>query len=935
MLPLRRRFAHGTSALMLAAMLAGCQSGGEAEVLQRVATGLQSTEAKVRNEAVIQLKSLLQKKPALAQARVLLADHLMRNGDPTGAKVEYQRALEAGAPQETVLPKLARAMLVTAQGALLITQFSNETLPNANADAELKAVIASAQLQQGQAEEAEKTIDAALRVAPEHSAAMQVQARLAAARGDLDKATALADAVVAKHPRDADALALRAELWLSQPAGKAKAMEVYKRAVDIDPRHVLALANLVSLRLVSGDLEGARQAQKQLRTAGPQLIITEQQEGTLAYAAGDHARARDIFQALLRGLPDNTNLLLLSGQNELKLNSAVQAETLFSRALALQPNNDKARRLLAQAQLALGQVPRALSTLAPLVDKPDAGPELLTLAAEAQLLNGNSQAANALYARATKLKPVDPKLRTVLATAAIGRESDDWVLNELRSIAASDTVGTSAEMALVSAHLRRGEAAQALKALDAVDAKRPKDPNMRILRGQILIGQGDLASARLAFDSALEASPGNLKAVLALSALDLREDKLQDARKRVQALLKQQPRNTRLLLAMAELQTRAPADPIARKKLLDEAVRADATDGDAHAALVAYHVEAGNLEAASVAAQEAVTAMPQSLDMLELQARTLLQRGQAQQALSSYAKMTSLAPRDLRGHLGTIDLHLRENDLANAKRAIDRALQAAPGAPALQTRAFLLALRSQQAPQALAIARNLQTERPGDAQGWVLEGDLEASQQKWGPAAAAYRKAIDKTGAEGLLLKYLHVLELDGRAAESRDFAAARLKAAPDDHALRFYLGDKAQQAGDLKLARQHYEDLLKRQPEHVPALNNLAGLLAAQKQPEALALARRAAALAPRLPAVLDTLAQVQAAEGKLGDAIATQQQAVNLAPLAGDLRLTLAKLLVRNGDRAEARQHLGKLAELGKGFNKQAEVAEMLQGLGPLLRQ
>lgn len=933
--PFRHRLALGTSTLMLATVLVGCQRGGEAEVLQRAATGLQSTDAKVRNEAVVQLKSLLQKKPSLAQGRILLANHLMSSGDPAGAKVEYQRALEAGAPPESVLPKLARVMLVTGQGAPLIAQFGKEQLPNADADAELKAFIAAAQLQQGQPDEAEKTVNAALRGAPGHPTAMEMQARLAAARGDLDKAASMADAVLAKHPGNADALALRAELWLGQPGGRAKALELYKQAVDADPRHVIALANLISLRLVSGDMDGARQAQKQLRLAGPQLIITEQQEATVAYVAGEHARAREIFQALLRGLPDNINLLLLSGQNELKLNSAVQAETLFSRALTLQPNNDKARRLLAQAQLALGQVPRSLTTLAPLIDKPNAGPELLTLAAEAELLNGNSQAANALYARATKLKPDDPKLRTVLATAAIGRESDDWVLNELRSIAASDTVGTSAEMALVSAHLRRGEAAEALKALDTVDAKRPKDPNMRILRGQILVGQGDLAGARRALDSALEASPANQKAVLALSALDLREDKLPEARKRVQALLKQQPRNTRLLLAMAELQARAPADPVARKKLLDEAVRADATDGDAHAALVAYQVEAGNLDAASVAAQAAVTAMPLSLDMLELQARTLLQRGQAQQALSSYAKMTSLAPRDPRGHLGTIDIHLRESHLDDARRAIDRALQAAPGTPALQTRAFLLAMRNQQAPQALAIARSLQTERPGDAQGWILEGDLEASQQKWGLAAEAYRKAIDKTGADGLRLKYLHVLELDGRAAESRTIAAARLKAEPNDHALRFYLGDKAQRAGDMKLARQHYEDLLKRQPEHVPALNNLAGLLLIQKQPDALALAKRAALLAPRQPAVLDTLAQAQAAEGNLGDAIATQQQAVNLAPQAGDLRLALAKLLVSNGDRAEARQHLGKLADMGKAFSKQAEAAKMLQDLGPLLRQ
>lgn len=933
-MPSRRHLRLGLSTLLLAALLAGCKGGSETEVLQRAATGLQSADPKLRGEAVVQLKSLLQKKPGNAQARLLLASHLLATGDPNGAKADFQRALEAGATPAEVLPKLARAMLVTGQGALVVSQYGKESLGNAEADAQLKSVIASAQMQQGHLDDAARTIEAALRAAPGHPAASQVQAQLAAARGDPAKAIEITEAVLAKHPRNADALALRAELWLGQPDGRARATEVYQQAVEADPRHVIALANLVSLRLVAGDLDGARLAQKQLRLAGPQLVVTEQQEGTLAYAAGDHARAREVFQALLRGLPDHINLLLLSGQNELKLNSAIQAETMFSRALALQPGNDTARRLLAQAQLALGQVPRALNTLAPLVDKPDAGPDLLALAAEASLLNGDNTTAQALYARAAKLKPVDPKLRTVLATAALGRQSDDWVVNELRGIAASDAAGTSAELALVSTHLRRGQPAEALKALDAVDAKRPKDPNPRILRGQILVGQGDLAGARRAFEAALANSPGHLKAALALSALDLREDKLGDARKRLQDLLKQQPRNTRLMLALAELQARPPADQAARKKLLEEAVRADRNDGDAHAALVAYHAENGNLEAASVAAQAAVTAMPQSLDMLDLQARTLLQRGEAQQAMSSYAKMTSLAPRDPRGHLGTIDLNLRDNDLADARRAVDRGLQAIPGSTDLLVRAFMLAVRSNKPADALAIARSLQTDRPGLALGWTLEAELEASRQKWDAAAAGYRKALDKASPDGVLLKYLHVLQAGGHADEARSFAAAWLKKHPDDLLLRFYLGDLAQRGGDLKLARQHYEDVLKRNGDHVPALNNLALLTLAQQQPGALALARRAAAAAPRQPDVLDTLAQAQAAEGSLGDAIATQRQAVALAPAAADLRLALAKLLVRNGDRSEARQQLGKLADLGKNYRGQAEVDSLLRDLGPLLR-
>ena len=235
-----------------------------------------------------------------------------------------------------------------------------------------------------------------------------------------------------------------------------------------------------------------------------------------------------------------------------------------------------------------------------------------------------------------------------------------------------------------------------------------------------------------------------------------------------------------------------------------------------------------------------------------------------------------------------------------------------------------------EADKALGIARSVQKDQPNLATGWILEAEVEGSQERWLPAAAAYRKALDKSPPAGLLPKYLHVLKLAGRQAEAKSFADAQLKAQPDNTELLFYLGDSAQRDGDLKQARRLYEDLLKRNSDHVLALNNLATVLLSQREAGALPLARRAALLAPREPAVLDTLAQALAGDGKLVEAIAAQRQAVRRAPNLPDFRLTLARLLVSHGDRAEAKQELTRLAEMGKGFPQQAQVTQLLGELG-----
>ena len=67
-----------------------------------------------------------------------------------------------------------------------------------------------------------------------------------------------------------------------------------------------------------------------------------------------------------------------------------------------------------------------------------------------------------------------------------------------------------------------------------------------------------------------------------------------------------------------------------------------------------------------------------------------------------------------------------------------------------------------------------------------------------------------------------------------------------------------------------------------------------------------------------------------RLDRALATQRQAVGLAPAQPVLRLNLARFLIKAGRREDALGELDKLAALGPGFNRQAEVQRMRKDLG-----
>jgi len=914
------RHALAACALAVAVLVAGC-SGGEEAGLARAKNALATKDSKL---ALVELKSFLQKHPKSAEGRMLLAQLLVQGSEFSAAVAEYQRALDNGMAPAKVLPAMARAMVKGGELGQVVSKFKDEQLADPLAQASLGASLAMALAAQGDLRGANEVNGRGLAAAPTSVPARLMKARLDAVMGRVDAGLKQIDAVLVEQPADAEAWATKGDFMLQVAGGRAAAAEAFETALKIQPSDVHVLSSVVPVYLALGRTDEARRAVDRLRKLAPQHFATARSDAALAYATGDHARAREIYQALLKALPDQVPLLLQAGENELRLGAPTQAEAMFAKASALQPSNPVARRLLAQAQLQLGQVPKALLTLEPLVEAPDASAAVLAMAAEARKRNGEVSAAEALYTRLAKLKPADPRLQTVVATAGFGRASDDAVFNELRQIASRDK-GSSADMALVNAHIQRGQADAALQALAAIDAKLPAEPGRHMLRGQILASKQDWAGARQAFEAALAMDDDNMTALSALAALDMKESKPEAAVQRFRALLKTQPGNAGAMLGLAEVIERQDDNAAEALKLRNGAVKAASGSPDAHIALINHHMKRRDHDAALNAALAATTAMPNNLDLLELLGRNQVAKQQTSQALSSFGKIAAMTPKSPRGHVLAAALHFRIGDNEAAQRSIERALRLDPASAEALSLAASLAVRKKQPEKALEVAHSAQQLRPTDALGWMLEGEIEFGRSHWARAAAAYRKALDKPPAETAARRlYVSLVRAD-KGAEAAAFAAQWQKGHPRDADFLSHMGDVARARGQLTEASKFFEQTLALAPSHALALNNLAMLRLQAKHPGALELAQRAAKAAPFEPAVLDTLAQALATEDKLGEAVRAQSRAVQLAPEEPEFRLVLTRLLIQSGEKAKAKVELDKLRELGAQPKDQEEMERL----------
>ena len=914
-------------AALLAMLLAlGACSPAPAD---RLAEARRLADQQDRAGAILLLKSVIQEEPMLARARWMLGATLLDNGEVAAAQIELDRALALGQPLADVAPLQARALLAAGKPQAVINQFGMLALAEAQPTAALRTVLAQAHATLGDWPAAREQLAQALRAVPGHEAAMLLSARVASINGDAAGALKAVDELLAAQPGSADAWLLKGDLLNRHKAAPEPIDQAYRQAIALRPLHPAAHGALISLQLARRDLPAARLQLQALQQALPKHPQTLLYEGQLAFAEGKLALAHDRFQTLLRGTPDNLMLLQSAAAVALQMQAPAQAEPLLIKGLQLAPDSAATRRLLGRAQLMLGQLAKALATLDPLIGKASSDADALQLAAQARLLGGEDSAAAALFERARKLKPEDAGLRTAVALSQFARGQTESAIAELRSVAASDS-GQGADLALISAELRRKSFDGALQAIAALARKQPDAPLAPQLRGQVLLRQQDSAGARAAFELALQRDPGYLPAVLALAGLDLQARQPEQARARFDALLKAKPGDSAARLALAEVVARSGASREAVAALLDEAIQANPADLASRLALVDHHLATFDAKAALAAAQAALAQLPDRTELLLRLGRLQLSMGDHQQAGITFNRLITLQARLPEGLLGLAESQAAGGDLAGASRSARRALDLAPLSLAARRLAIRLALRQTQPAQALAIAQELHKLQPADAASLVLEAEIEITRKRWDAALLPLRKALGLADPAQAPERLHQVLRLAGRAADADAFASQWQGQHPADATFLFYLGDQALAQKDLARAEARYQAVLKLKPEHALSLNNIAWIRLQDGKPDALAYAERAVAAAPNMPALLDTLALALAADKQAGKAIDLQLRALAMRPADPFMRLNLARFYAQAGDKRKAKAELDRLEALGEGFAKQGEVAALSQRLG-----
>ncbi len=917
-----RHLLYALTALFAVQDLSGCAKNDAPALVASAKDYLAKADY---NAAAIQLKSALQTTPEHAEARFLLAKSLLETGDAAAAEAEVRKALELNYPADEAYPLLARSLLGQGKYDKVVAEVGNRSFDSAQARADAGTSVALAYLALGDAKNARTSIDAAYTGLAIDTRGLMAKAQIAAVANDLPEASKLIDAALVLSPKNTEALLAKAQVEVAM-GQRDQAIATLESAVDGDAKAFNARGVLVSLLVTSGHSEKAVAQVDAMKKLAPKHFATLYSDALVSFARGDAMHARDVLQQVLAINPDHIPSLYLSGLVNNQLGSHAVAEEALRKVVARAPNNDSASRALALTYLRMGRASQAIETLEPVLQRSPSDPLLLRTAGEAYIAGGDLPKAAQFFARASAIDKSDVSSKVRLAQVRYATGDTARALNDLESIAATDSKEYQADLALITAHLRQRQFDRALADVAALEKKQPTNPLTYNIKGVVYTTKRDFANARASFEKALQIQPNYFAAARNLGLLDVQQNKADDARKRYEEILAKDPKNEQVLLALAELLALTGRPPDEVKAAIDRAIAAAPAAVAPRMALISHYSKVRDTKGALAAAQSAQVAFPEDVQVIGALGVTQLAAAEKNQALDTFGRLVKLQPQNSSAMTYLAEAQVAVKDYNGAIATLRKLTTVHPDQPQAWIGIAKVYLLSGHPEDAITEARKVQKEHPDRALGFAIEGEILGAQKKWSEAAAAYREGLARQPLPILVIARYNALANAGKASEAAEVASKWIKEHPTDAALHMFLADQSQLRKDYQTAVPHYKAALENEPDNPRILNNLAYALTEMGDPKAAEIAERAYVQAPFNPNVIDTFgwALVQTTDVKRGTELL--RAASSMAPANNEVRLHLAKALLKSGDKASARRELEILVKLDQASPIRADAEKLL---------
>ena len=619
-------------ALMFASAVLSACSNPETKKLEHLKKGDEYAKEKKDDFAVIEYASAIELDPKFGEARLKLAEAYERMDNLRAAHPEFIRAADA-------LPDNRDAQIKATQILLMNGRFEDakaraEGLLKKNPkdiDAMLLRANALASLRDPAGAVAE--IEEALKLEPSSSAALVTMGSVRMRSGDAEQAEAAFRQAIAVAPDSVDARLALANFFMA--AGRSSDAEAaLKEVLAKEPKHLLANRLLATLYVGSNRVAEAEQPLKVVaessnapearfqladyyinagRTNDAVALLSalakepasaaeaELRWATLDYSQKRTAEAHTRLDALLTRAPNYSAALVRKSQWLARENKLDEALARAKAAVAAEPQSAEAHFALAVAHDRRREMPEAIKSFEEVLRLNPRAVAAQVELSRLNLMKGNAAGARNFAEEARQAQPASLNARIALVRSLI---------------VSGDSSRAEAEIAVL---LKAAPDVALVHALSGMHQARVNNPK----------------AARIAFERALELSPGLWEAVSGLTYLDLRAKDTAAAIKRVETEIARQPTNPNLLALLARAHTVA-GDRAKEEQALRRSVEVDPGFTTGYSMLARLYIEQRRIDEARAEFERIAQRDPSNVTARTMVAILLAEQGKRDEATKAY-----------------------------------------------------------------------------------------------------------------------------------------------------------------------------------------------------------------------------------------------------------------------------------------------------------
>ncbi|GHF99191.1 XrtA/PEP-CTERM system TPR-repeat protein PrsT [Thalassotalea marina] len=883
-------------ALALAVVLSLTACGEKQTVETYLAQAEQLEKENKFKESEIAFKNAVQLAPNDANLRVKFGQFYLSRGENLGAIKELEKGQSLKYEGRGLISSLARAYLVSDQNDSVLELGEAAEKLTLEEKVEYFSYQTLALIRSNELDKARELVKRINDMLPANAHAILANAYVALAEQKMDKASTLVEKSLSVLADNPEAVMLQGQIFAGQ-SDYESAAKSFKHYQKLQPQSKLIYLLLADTLVKTDDYLEAEQYADAILSAVPNQPVALYVKAVVRFAEKDYKLAQEVAEKGLQNGYMVPHLRLVAGASAFYQANYEQANHHLGSILHQLTPEHAARKMYAVSQFHLGSIENIAAALENYQPVTEADQEFMSSLSFNLLSVGATEQAKQLVGQTPTIdSPLAASRQGVLKLLM----SDLSGVEDIEKAVRENPELIGAELALSYVALEQGDTEKALSIAKNWQEKNPEKADGYNMAAAVYIRLKNLDAAKKELEKSLEVVPDNIFAMTELSAVFNAQGDKEKASTLAKQAVEKHPNHVKALRIHYALEKSEQALGLIK------AAFEQAENKNTYAVLYMEALaDQKKLKDLLAVADQLTLNMqtPKKVWQLQLFAHQRMQKGDL--IRQTLEKWNDVNPYHIEPVMLLADYFVKTRQIDRALTSLNKAINGVHSDNTeLKLVKMQLLLDSGKVDEAKRLFADIDKTQINDSITTGIIGRIAFLEKDFAKAVKHLGEYYQSFSSSQNAVLYALALQEASTMTKAVEFLEEHIEKNAKDVRAKDLLASMYAQVDQSK-ALVSYRDIVKSQPLNVVALNNLAWLAMEDNSlEEALTHAEKAYELAPKVPNVVDTYAQVLSKLDRKREALNKSKEAYDLVNGRDiDIKLHYIEILLLNSRTNEAK--------------------------------